>query len=98
MLENLDKWWGIAAIVGGLLSTLLITVVTATSDSDPSTPETRWQQVLRVLASLITRIFSLSTMSNEGGKKGFQAKFPILQSAEPDTVAAKKAAKRKAKR
>lgn len=81
MLENIDKWWGIAAIVGGLLSTLFLTIVTATSDADPSTPETKWQQVLRAIAAILTRVFSASKFSNQGKKKGFEAKLPVLQSA-----------------
>jgi len=81
MLENFDKWWGIAAIVGGLLSTLFLTIVTATSDQDPATPESRWQQALRVVASVLTRVFSVSKFANAGNKKGFEVKLPILQSA-----------------
>ena len=89
MMENFDKWWGLASVIGGLLATIMVTVVTATSDSDPATPETRWQQILRAIAAVITKVFSLSSFANEGTKRGFEFIRPF-QSATPTTDAKKR--------
>lgn len=80
-MENLDKWWGVAATVAGVVTVIITTLLTATSDNDPATPDSAWQKALRIVSNLLTRIFSVSTFSNEGGKTGFELKLPGASAA-----------------
>ena len=84
MIENLDKCWGIAASISLVVASLITTIITAVSDQDDDpTNDPTWQKVLKGIASILTRIFSFSTYSNRGAKKGFEAKLPLVQSASP---------------
>lgn len=84
-MENFDKWWGVAATVGGIVAMLITTIVAAVSDFDDGDPtnDPMWQKVLRGIALVLTRIFGVSTFANKGNKRGFELKLPIAQSAAP---------------
>ena len=83
-MENFDKWWGVAVTVGGIVAMLITTLLAATSDlDDDPTNDPKWQQVLRAIALVVSRVFSVSTFRNQGKKTGFELKLPIVQSAAP---------------
>ena len=64
-MENFEKYWGLAATFAGIITIAVTTILTATSDmdNDPSN-DPMWQKVLRGIALVISRIFSLSTFRN----------------------------------
>ena len=94
-MENFDKYFNLTAVIMVAISSLIVTILAAVSDNDGDpTNDPKWQIVLRKIASVITRLFSFSTMRNEGNKTGFELKLPGM-SATPTTDKAKKAAKGK---
>ena len=87
MIENFDKWWGVAVTVGGIVAMLITTLLTATSDlDDDPTNDPKWQKVLRGIALVVSRVFSVSTFKNQGAKRGFELKLPVVQSSAPSKL------------
>jgi len=86
MIENLDKYWGVAATAAFLLIAIFNFALANINVPEPGEPVPAWRRALLIIVAILGRVFGGTTVKNRGNKEGFEAKWPVFQSAMPKTV------------
>jgi hypothetical protein len=73
-MENFDRIWGLVAVIIPLVMGVVTIVVQAI---DKPNVTTMWGKAQLIIG----RVFSFSTFRNAGNQEGFEAKLPLLQTA-----------------